>query len=275
MNVDTEDCIFAVLTCLYARHPASIHIANLPIVLVFGIATSLDTAHQMLSRSAHSTLNTRRFSLQVTLKAVHTIGRCFINTCTRPIQSARKTLERLVDSLLMDTCEPFGLLARPFQVLVHQFSTNHISVAALSSGMQVMSWHGRNGIYTGVSCAHSMAGHAQDAILEHYLMSPVSFLCDVAPNTSALTPYHCTYLRCLPSMRRYNRKKEPVRTRVEGQGFDCLCSCPARPTAVPKQIEIMLDAYTPGTLKSLWKGRQPTRGRPFGCWKTMTSCARM
>lgn len=114
----------------------------------------------------------------------------------------------------MDTDEPFGLLARPFQVLVHQFSTNHISVAALSSGMQVMAWHGYG--HMSVHHVYTMAGHVQDAILEHYLMSPVSFLCDVAPDTSALTPYHCTYLRCLPSMRRYDRLRVGW-YRVEGR----------------------------------------------------------
>ena len=46
------------------------YVGSLPIVLLFGVATSFDIVHQLLPRPVHAAIATRRFTLQVTLRRI-------------------------------------------------------------------------------------------------------------------------------------------------------------------------------------------------------------
>eukprot|EP00124_Ichthyophonus_hoferi_P002331 Ihof_evm5s154 gene=Ihof_evmTU5s154 len=93
-----------------------LHSGGIPIVFLFGLATTFETFHSKLSRSAISHLSTRRF-------AFHT---------------ATQTLEHVAEHLLLDSRYPLWLGARAYSLLNNRFRDHSVSLAGFEQTLQQM-----------------------------------------------------------------------------------------------------------------------------------------
>ncbi|KAM6083085.1 origin recognition complex subunit 3 isoform 2-T2 [Chlamydotis macqueenii] len=159
------------------------HIHELPLVLIFGIATSPMIIHSLLPHSVSSLL------------------------CIELFQSVscKEHLSTIIDKLLLTTQFPFKLGEKVLQVLINIFLYHDFSVQNFIKGFQVLemlslNWMKNCPLETVWICE-------QLCVVEHFYSQPLSVLCcqlsEAKKRVNSLSHVQCENVRRLPSFRRY------------------------------------------------------------------------
>eukprot|EP01135_Chromosphaera_perkinsii_P007655 Nk52_evm111s914 gene=Nk52_evmTU111s914 len=154
---------------------------KLPIVFVFGIATSMDIVHRKLSRSAVALLQIQKFQMQ--LSSAH--------------------LNAVIDELILDSGMPFGLGRHVFSHLIDKFLFENFSSSVFVDNMKMAALEHFSTNPLSFMCSKALIDEAKDNISgDHSILS-------------LLTDEHLEVFRKTSSFRRYvHSKKNDPQTQI-------------------------------------------------------------